>query len=288
MGIQEINARIATKLDELEEDQAERRQAQRVLDRIEARTEEVVAELRKVQRILRRRRAALEDVRSDLETLNLATPERETAGERLLRQRLDQLSGLIEEALTLRDELIAKLDRLAERRADAKAALQAEIGEIAEDREALERMRKRRRRIREAAERNDKPSPNFSWAEFDCNDGTPIPEKSKPAIRHWCLTVGEPVRARYGPVHVNSGFRHKLYNARIGGEPNSVHIYDFPGRLPPEDDGAVAVDFRCERGSPRDWYEFTAGKADGRGLYATFHHADNRNRIGWPDSIWTG
>jgi hypothetical protein len=70
----------------------------------------------------------------------------------------------------------------------------------------------------------------------------------------------------------------------VGGEPNSVHIYDYPGR----NFAAVAVDITCETGSPEEWYAFTAGKANGRGIYATFHHADNRSRIGWSDATWSG
>jgi hypothetical protein len=66
-----------------------------------------------------------------------------------------------------------------------------------------------------------------------------------------------------------------------GGEPNSVHIYDYPGRN-------FAADITCETGSPAEWYAFTAGKADGRGIYSTFHHADNRGRIPWPDATWSG
>jgi hypothetical protein len=92
------------------------------------------------------------------------------------------------------------------------------------------------------------------------------------------------LRERFGAVHVNSGYRPTAYNASVGGELNSVHIYDYPGR----DCRAVAVDVTCEKGSASDWYAFTAGKADGRGLYGTFHHADTRSRIGWPDSTWSG
>jgi hypothetical protein len=92
------------------------------------------------------------------------------------------------------------------------------------------------------------------------------------------------LRKSFGAVHINSGYRPTAYNASVGGEPNSVHIYDYPGR----NFLAVAADITCENGSPADWYAFTAGKADGRGTYATFHHADTRSRIGWPDATWTG
>lgn len=279
-----INARIKKKLRELDDDREERARAAKLVASLDARAENLDAELRRARTRLRRRRATLAEVQQDLEELNSATPDEDTEQEAELAQLRDQLAGETEEAIALRDRLLARLDRLQVKQADAEIVLQRIVDESAEDRDALARLRQRRRRAHEQARQNDRPSPNFTWAEFDCNDGTPLPDESKPAVRHWCTTVGEQVRARFGSVHINSAFRHRAYNARIGGEDNSVHIYDFPGR----DYKAVAVDFSCAKGSPAEWFSFTAGKADGRGRYSTFHHADTRNRIGWPDVSWVG
>lgn len=284
MKIKEINRRIRVKLKKLESDREERQQARQVLHRVENRVTVLREELVKVRRRIQRRRSAIIEVQQDLKQLESETPDEDTEDEVELRHLLDQLSGELEEALATRDRLLDRLDVLQEKQTDAKQALEEAVAESAEDREALQRLRQRRRRALEARKRNDQPSPNFDWAEFDCNDGIQLPEASKPAVRDWCQRVGEPVRAQYGSVHINSAFRHRAYNKSIGGEDNSVHIYDFPGR----DYRAVAVDFRCERGTPLDWYTFTASKADGRGRYATFHHADTRNRIGWPDATWSG
>lgn len=280
----QINARIKAKLRELDDDRADRERAAKLVASLDARAEDIAAELTRARQRLNRRREALAEVRQDLEDANAATPDADTDEEAELAARRDELAGEIEEAVALRDRLLSRLDRLQDKQDAAKAALKKVLDESAEDREALARLRERRKRAQEQAAQNDRPSPNFTWAEFDCNDGTPLPQQSKPAVRHWCQTVGELVRARYGSVHINSAFRHRAYNARIGGEDNSVHIYDFPGR----EFKAVAVDFSCAKGSPPEWYSFTSGKADGRGLYATFHHADTRNRIGWPDATWRG
>lgn len=275
----QVNKRIRAKLAELDDDRAEREHARNLIGRIDARTDVLEDELRRARKRLQRRRTAIREVREHLDRLESESPGRDTEEEAELRALLDRLSGEFDEAITTRDRILNRLDRLQDKRDDARVALRKAIDESEDDRQALKRLRERRKRIKEA---RDRPSPNFDWAEFDCKDGTPLPEKSKPAVRHWCQTIGEPVRARFGSVHINSAFRHRAYNARIGGEDNSVHIYDFPGR----DFKAVAVDFSCERGTPADWFAFTAGKADGRGRYNTFHHADTRNRIGWPDASW--
>lgn len=282
--VEALTRRIKGKLEELHDDREERDQARRAVHRKSVRVQDAKAELERARRRVQRRRAAVDDVRDDLAELERETPDEDTPEEQRLRALLDELAGEYEEAIAIRDRWLDRLDRARDRLSEARDALQEVVRESQEDREALERMRARRRRIQEARRRRDRPSPNFDWAEFDCNDGTPLPEGSKPAVKHWCETIGEPLRARYGSVHINSGFRHAAYNKRIGGEPNSVHIYNFPGR----DFRAVAGDLTCEKGSPRDWYTFTAGEADGRGLYRTFHHADTRNRIGWPDATWTG
>lgn len=276
-----LDARIKGKLDELAKDREDRDRVERVLARVDARVDEVRDELRRIRRVIARRREVLKDLRADLKELEAKTPDEDTAEEAKLRERLDHLAGLHEEAIALRDRLLMRLDRLSDRSDDAKKALQEIVDEHEEDRQAYVRLKRKRQRIREQRAKKDQPSEHFTYAEFDCNDGTPVPEAAKPAIKALCRDVLEPARARFGTIHINSGYRTESWNRQVGGESNSVHRYD----LHP---GAAAADWTAQRGSARDWYEFTAGKADGRGLYSTFHHADNRNRIGWPDSTWTG
>jgi predicted nucleic acid-binding Zn-ribbon protein len=295
----EINEKIDAKLKEFKRGQSKTERAQKTVSKVEARADELRAELKQIRLELDERRAVVKEVREDLhvaeleeevERLRVAAgeaPEELLAADEgdeqvaLLGSRLDTLSGLIEEGLATRDRLLDRLDRLRDREAEAESALEEAVNERDEDREALTRMRARRKKIKE---RTDRPSPHFAYAEFDCRNGQALPKGAEPAVKDWCERIGEPLRKQFGPVHINSGYRPAEYNASVGGEPNSVHIYDFPGR----NFAAVAVDVTCERGTPSEWYAFTAGKADGRGIYATFHHADNRGRIPWAAATWSG
>ena len=132
-----------------------------------------------------------------------------------------------------------------------------------------------------------RPSANFSYAEFNCKDGTPVPEAAYKGLDYLCQTYLEPLRKKFGPVSITSGYRHSRYNAAVGGVSNSVHIYDFPGR----DGSAVAADVVCASGSPAEWAAFLDSLgAAGVGTYPRhgFVHVDCRDRMGWPTSRWTG
>src|SRR5690242_701046 len=109
-------------------------------------------------------------------------------------------------------------------------------------------------------------TPHFSIAEFACHDGTPVPARSLHRLRLLCRDYLEPLRAEFGPVHVNSGHRDRAYNARVGGAPRSQHVY---GAFGP----GVAADVHCERGSVAAWYDFLDRLgAGGLGRYPTWVH----------------
>jgi uncharacterized protein YcbK (DUF882 family) len=114
--------------------------------------------------------------------------------------------------------------------------------------------------------------------EFDCHDGTKVPKRDYKGLSYLCRAYLEPLRKKYGTVHVNSGYRTRSYNARVGGEPNSFHIYTA------HDGNDQAADITCARGTPKQWHAFLAGirsrKRNGRGglgLYSTFVHVDIRD-----------
>jgi uncharacterized protein YcbK (DUF882 family) len=120
-------------------------------------------------------------------------------------------------------------------------------------------------------------TPHFKLSEFACKDGTQVPSASVPALTRLCEEVLEPLRERFGPCTVMSGYRPTAYNRRIGGAKFSQHIYD----LHP---GSVAADLIFPNGGPGDW----AGAAEplcergGLGRYGTFIHVDNRgHRARW-------
>jgi uncharacterized protein YcbK (DUF882 family) len=106
-------------------------------------------------------------------------------------------------------------------------------------------------------------SPHFNLGEFACHDGTPVPAAAVPHLRNHCLAVLEPLRERYGPVYVTSGFRHAAYNTKIGGARQSFHIYGLRGGKYP------ATDVHCARGSIGAWHIFVerllVEKFDGNG-----------------------
>ena len=184
-----------------------------------------------------------------------------------------------------RDELADLIDG-CEGRIDRLIVVTADTREVRKELAKRDRrLEKRIALIEKRLARKERPenqlSPNFSVAEFDCRNGTPVPVAALPALKALCIVVLEPQRAKFGSVYVNSGYRTAAYNAAIGGATNSIHIYD-------QHPNAVAADHICSSGNARNWFDNTAGKADGRGLYASFHHSDNRNRIGWPDAIWSG
>jgi hypothetical protein len=148
-------------------------------------------------------------------------------------------------------------------------------------------IRKLTRLIKAEVLRQSRPSPNFSYAEFNTKDGTPVPKAAYKGLDHLCLNYLEPMRKRFGAIYVTSGYRHLAYNSAIGGASASVHIYDYSGR----DGSAVAADIVCRTGTPEQWADYAASLgAAGIGSYSRsgFTHIDNRDRMGWPKSRWTG
>lgn len=121
-------------------------------------------------------------------------------------------------------------------------------------------------------------SKHFTVEEFDCRDGTKVMARDYEGLKYLCRVYLEPLRKKYGPVHINSGFRTQAYNARIGGASRSEHIYTM------HDGNDQAADITCRKGGPRDWHRtantIRARRRNGRGglgLYGTFVHIDLRD-----------
>jgi uncharacterized protein YcbK (DUF882 family) len=114
--------------------------------------------------------------------------------------------------------------------------------------------------------------------EFDCHDGTKVQKRDYNGLEYLCRTFLEPLRARFGAVHINSGFRTPAYNRKIGGAPDSNHVYTI------HDGNDQAADVKCARGSAKDWHAFLNGIRNkkrggkgGLGLYSNFVHVDIRD-----------
>lgn len=123
-------------------------------------------------------------------------------------------------------------------------------------------------------------SAHFVVEEFDCHDGTKVQERDYGGLEYLCRMYFEPLRKKYGPVTIHSGFRTLSYNRSIGGAPNSFHIYTA------HDGNDQAADVSCVRGNAYDWHRFMNAirmrKRNGRGglgLYpkSNFVHCDIRD-----------
>lgn len=138
------------------------------------------------------------------------------------------------------------------------------------------------KRLYRQAKAKIKPKPkagqlteHFNVSEFACNDGTPAPKANYDAMRRLAKNVLEPLRAKFGPCHINSGYRHRAYNARIGGATQSYHIYD----LRPS---CAATDVTFQNGTPSQWAaEARRLGAGGVGTYSSFVHVDNGPARAW-------
>jgi hypothetical protein len=95
-------------------------------------------------------------------------------------------------------------------------------------------------------------SPNFRIEEFDCHDGTRVPGSAHAALRTWCKVWGEPMRTRFGPIQVTSGFRTAAYNRGVGGAPASYHVYTLGSAR------GVAADVVPATGDPTAWGQWAA------------------------------
>jgi uncharacterized protein YcbK (DUF882 family) len=119
-------------------------------------------------------------------------------------------------------------------------------------------------------------SPHFTTSEFDCRDGTEVPRHAYDQLHRLCARYLEPLRARYGPVRVISGYRTRRWNSAVGGAPASYHVY-LKHRT------GVAADVTCARGTPAEWHRaLEALNPGGLGLYTGHVHVDNRlGRARW-------
>lgn len=116
------------------------------------------------------------------------------------------------------------------------------------------------------------PSKHLSWNELRCKDGTEYPQEWRANRAIQLAQLFEYIRQKCGnkPIIVVSAFRTPEWNKRIGGAPDSQHMY---GR---------ALDVRPPEGfTPdslyvllKDLSRHTALK--GLGLYRTFVHFDIR------------
>lgn len=204
-------------------------------------------------------------LREERDKISRVRERRKHAEEKGNENRADELADKIE-------VLRAKLDDRRER----IESLEARLGNVTA---AIKRLRKR---IKKAARRKKHyASKHFRYDEFDCRDGTPVPSYMRDDLRELCVHYLEPLRRKYGPARVNSGYRTRSYNAAIGGVSNSFHIYDYRKSQP-------AADVVFANGSPAHWAadarRIAAARGQGGvGQYnaSNFVHIDTGPRRDW-------
>lgn len=121
-------------------------------------------------------------------------------------------------------------------------------------------------------------SKHFVVEEFDCKDGTKVSSREYNGLEYLCRQFLEPMRRKYGVCTVHSGYRTVSWNRKVGGEPNSFHIYTA------HDGNDQAADVTFRTGTPSQWHAYAnairqkkRGGKGGLGLYRTFLHIDIRD-----------
>ena len=112
---------------------------------------------------------------------------------------------------------------------------------------------------------------NFSLAEFNCHDGTPVPADLIPNVKELAKNLQVLRDEIKEPVRLNSGYRTPSYNKKVGGKPKSQHML------------AKAADIVAKSYTPKQLAAvierfIKAGKMKqgGIGIYPGFTHYDVR------------
>tara|TARA_R110002153_G_scaffold100312_1_gene236224 strand:- start:2013 stop:2396 length:384 start_codon:yes stop_codon:yes gene_type:complete len=115
----------------------------------------------------------------------------------------------------------------------------------------------------------------FKLQEFNCNDGTPVPEEYYANVQELMDNL-DVIREHFGyPINVNSGYRTPDYNKAIGGAKNSQHLT------------ASAADIRLNvtpsvvQKAIKQLMEDGKIKKGGLGIYSNFTHYDIGRERTW-------
>lgn len=112
---------------------------------------------------------------------------------------------------------------------------------------------------------------NFHIREFKCKDGTKVPDALFKNVKELAENL-QVLRDDLGePLDLNSAYRHKGYNDKIGGSPKSQHLEAKAGDL-------VTKSFTPKQLAVRIKKLILAGKMKqgGVGVYPSFTHYDIR------------
>lgn len=80
-------------------------------------------------------------------------------------------------------------------------------------------------------------SPHFTLEELSVTNHQEITNHASPAVIAQlgvlCRELLEPIRSRFGPLRVTSGYRCPELNAAVGGQPTSAHLYGSAADVEP-------------------------------------------------------
>lgn len=238
---------------------------------------------------LKRNRAARAKLRKHVEGL-----ERERARTKTRRRELrdeERKPKLTDEQREQRMEAAADKVELLETRIDqgyeqleGLASKGVRIrGKLLRQRKRVRRYKQRRAKIREQRRDKSKSSKWFAIAEADCKDGTPVPQGIEDELIEHYRKVLDPMREKFGRGTITSGFRTggaNGWNARVGGVPDSYHVYT-ERMTAPATDVVFAMDTPSQWGAEARRLLAASG---GVGQYnrSGFVHVDRRGYV----SIW--
>tara|TARA_R110002126_G_scaffold282290_1_gene430571 strand:- start:1506 stop:1901 length:396 start_codon:yes stop_codon:yes gene_type:complete len=114
---------------------------------------------------------------------------------------------------------------------------------------------------------------NFYLREFECNDGTAIPQKYVSNVKKLAENLQVLRDEIKQPIHINSSYRHPAYNKKIGGAKFSQHLTASASDI-------TARDITPKKLSKTILKLIKQGKMDkgGVGLYNGFVHYDIRGK----------
>lgn len=126
-----------------------------------------------------------------------------------------------------------------------------------------------------ASDERRKLSKNFWLYEFDCKDGTPVPDELVDDLETFVQKNLQPLRDFLDSrIFITSAYRTPAWNKAVGGVKNSYHLYDK---------GPFAVDIMVQGVDPPLVKVIIEGlinlgilQEGGVGLYKSFVHYDNR------------
>ncbi len=91
-------------------------------------------------------------------------------------------------------------------------------------------------------------SSSFTWGEMTRTGQMTLQAKNRAEAEHYkaaletlCRTIMQPIRDKFGPLKINSGFRGPSLNSAVGGQKNSQHMAGQAADFVPLADGVTLL-----------------------------------------------